>query len=114
MGNAGARYHTGSGKALPLMRTLLEAYRWITLAAFVVSGLILIVPMVTFFIPGYSVEVAPGMGYLGIALIAVTFAASGFNVIMIAIYDQLRAMTTEVEYARTELAYLREEMREHR
>ena len=94
------------------MRALLEVYRWVTLGMFLISGAALLVPFIVFFMPGYHLDIAPGLGYLGVIMIGMTFAASGFNVIAIAIYDQLRDATTEIGYARTELAYLREEMRD--
>lgn len=94
------------------VRLILEAYRWVTLAAFLLSGAILSIPIVLYFLPGSHVNLVPGTGAIGMVLLAVTFATSGFNVIGIAIYDQLRALTTEAEYARTEIAYLREELRE--
>lgn len=95
------------------MRRLLEVYRWMTLAAFFISGAILALPLAALFMTGTVFQWAPGInGLVGIALLAGTFAASGFNVIAIAIYDQVRALTTEVEYTRTELAYLREELRD--
>lgn len=93
------------------MRSILEVYRWFTLIAFAVSFFLLLTPVAAFFLPGYHVDYGP-WAIIGFAGLAFTFAASGFNVIMIAIYDQLLAMTAEVECARTELAYLREEMRD--
>jgi hypothetical protein len=43
--------------------------------------------------------------------IGATFAVSGFNVIMIAIYDQLRTVTVQIEHTRTEIASLRDDLR---
>jgi len=95
------------------VRLLLEIYRWVTLAAFICSAALILLRLILPFIlpmaaPGVELR---GIGIFGIAALAVTFTASGFNVIMIAIYDQLRALTTEAERARTEIAYLREELR---
>lgn len=93
-----------------MIRALLEIYRWVTLFAFWVSLLFLFVPIFAYFLPGTHVEYGP-WAFVGFAGLAFAFATSGFNVIMIAIYDQLRDLTTEAEYARTEIAYLREELR---
>lgn len=92
------------------MRLILEAYRWVTLFAFWMSFLFLLAPAAAYFMPGYHVEYGP-WALIGFAGVAFTFATSGLNVIGIAIYDQLRDLTTEAEYARTEIAYLREELR---
>lgn len=86
------------------MRRLLEIYRWITLAAFFLSGAILIIPLAVFFMPGVTFQWAPGInGLVSLILLAGTFAASGFNVIAIAIYDQVRAATSEIAALREEL-----------
>lgn len=83
-----------------------------TLAAFFVSGGILALPIAALFMPGAAFQWAPGInGIVGLILLAGTFAASGFNVIMIAIYDQVRAMTGELERARTEIEYLLTDVR---
>lgn len=97
------------------MRLILEVYRYFTAIAFILSGMVLLVPIAvflapSFLTPGYSVDYGPWAlaGFLGLVC---AFVSLGMNVIGIAIYDQLRAATTELEHARTEIAYLREELR---
>lgn len=89
------------------MRKILEAYRWVTLVAFCLSFLMIMVPVFAFFAPGYHVESGP-WAVLGFAATACTFAFSGFNVIMISIYDQLRTLTNEAAATRSEVAFLRD------
>lgn len=93
------------------MRMLIEVYRWITIAAFVISSMVIAIPLMFVLASGAGLGVITGVSYIGFILLGMTFAVSGLNVIGIAIYDQLRALTTEAEHTRTEIAYLREEMR---
>ena len=93
------------------MRVLIEIYRWVTIAAFVASAMILAIPLLFLLVTRTGIGELSGVSYIGVVLLGMTFAVSGLNVIGIAIYDQLRALTTEAEYARTEIAYLREELR---
>jgi hypothetical protein len=95
------------------MRALLEIYRWVTLLAFAASGGLLLLRLL---VPLALPALAPGielnaLSFVAALAIGATFAVSGFNVIMIAIYDQLRTVTVQIEHTRTEIASLRDDLR---
>lgn len=90
------------------MRRIIEFYRYITIAAFVISGIIIAFPVVVFFLPGYHGQLASGIGLLGMAMLIGVFASSGMSVIGISIYDQVKETTTQIEWLRSDLAGARE------
>lgn len=95
------------------MRRLLEIYRYVSGAAFLLSAGILIVPAVVALIPGYSVEGPSTLfGMIGLLGLVMSFLCFGITVIGIAIFDQVRDATSHLASLREEVEWLRSELRD--